>query len=133
MSAAHRPPPLSPEERQREALRRFQIGGIGLALVLLLVALATLLTGSARQEAEVAKAQAEAAGVANPGVAPAGGGGEVIAELGVEPSAAGAVPAPPTTGPVILPRPAVPATQSSGGVPDLQPDPDLRVPAAAPR
>jgi hypothetical protein len=138
MSTANRVPPLSPQERQREALRRFQIGGIGLVLVLLLVALATLLTGNARQEAEVAKAQAQAAGVANPGVTVNADGSEPLAELGVEPSAAGNATAPvPAPGTVVLQRPMLPATappgQTSGGVPDLQPDPDLRAPTAAPR
>jgi hypothetical protein len=139
MSAANRPPPLSPEARQQEALRRFQIGGIGLVLVLLLVALATLLTGNARQEAEVAKAQAQAAGVANPGVTLNADGSEPLAELGVEPSAAGNATAAPVQvpGSVVLQRPVAPATappsQTSGGVPDLQPDPDLRAPTAAPR
>lgn len=116
-----------PAHQRRETVRRLQIGGVGLALVLLLVALATVLTGEARQQAEVAKAQAEAAGVANPGtVTGPGATDDPLAKLGVERSvdADAAVPTapPPVVGPadpttVIAPNPIVP---------DLQPDPDLK-------
>ena len=110
-------------DRRRDVLLRFQVGGVGLTLVLLLVTLSTLLTGQAREEAELAKAQAEAAGVATTGMTPGGAasGNEPLADLGVEPSAG---PAPgtamPPAGATATPGPVVPV------VPDLEPDPRLR-------
>lgn len=106
----------------KEARRRLVAGASGLIVMLLLVLLAGLLTGQARQQAEVAKAQAQAAGVTNPG------GAETMSTAGTDPlatapdSAAAAVPA----------VPVLPDAGSDGVVvPDLRPDPELQ-PAPTP-
>lgn len=107
-------------ELRKEARRRIYFGIGGLFLMLLLVLLSGLLTGQARQEAEAAKAQAQAAGVANPGgAAPA-----VPAAPATEPFAD--IDADPSTGPV------APPTGEGVVVPDLQPDPKLPQPAQRP-
>ena len=112
--------PQSPESR-REIRRRTAFGLAGVILMLALVTLANLLTGQARQEAEVAKAQAQAAGVANPGNGPAAVPssteplGDVPAAV-VGPKRSGALPA------------TTPSTNEGRMVvPDLQPDPHLTV------
>lgn len=106
-------------DAQRESRRRLVVGLGGLMVMLLLVVLAGYLTGAARQEAETAKAQAEAAGVANPGGAPAAlpSPTEPLGEVPVVVDPADSVPS--TTVPVV--------PDGDGGVvvPDLQPDPQL--------
>lgn len=117
---------------RHEMVRRLQVGLGGLVVVLLMVALADLLSDPARQDAEIAKAQAEAAGVANPG-AEAGPQEGPLADLGVEPTegdaatvpAANLPAAPAPAGPATAQREPAPATV----VPDLQPDPQIRNPA----
>jgi uncharacterized SAM-binding protein YcdF (DUF218 family) len=110
----------APAEVRREARRRVYFGFGGLLLMLLLVLLAGLLTGQARQEAEVAKAQAEAAGVANPG----GSASVGTAAPATEPF--GDISADPGAGPM------APAADEGVVVPDLQPDPKLAQPAQRP-
>jgi hypothetical protein len=111
------PLPVNHDVR-REARRRLTVGLSGLVVTLLVVLLASLLTGQAREEAAIAKAQAEAAGVANPGSAPIAGAPVSIDGLtGAAPPSAipPAVPAP------ITPQ-AAPTTVPGGTVPDLEPD-----------
>jgi type IV secretory pathway VirB10-like protein len=114
---------LTPEEttaeRRRDAIRRLQIGGTGLALIALLVGLSTLLTGEVRQEAATAQAQAEAAGTPAPAAPPPGD----------DPLTAPAAEVPPPA----VPSPPQPATGTADAplVPDLEPDPGLE--AARPR
>jgi hypothetical protein len=102
---------------RKEARRRLMIGLTGLVVVMFVVVLAGLLTGQARQEAELAKAQAEAAGVNNPGSSSAALGDAQLSDMGVTAPAEGQAgtdvlsPAPPTGSAVV--------------VPDLQPDPQL--------
>lgn len=109
---------------KREARRRLIVGLSGLAVMLLLVILASWLTGAARHEAEMAKAQAQAAGVQNPGILPGDGDGGPLADLGVTPTLeAEDKPS--------LPNAATPIPRGSGDgvvVPDLQPDPQIEVP-----
>lgn len=109
---------------RREAKRRLIVGLSGLGVMVLLVVLAGWLTGAARQEAELAKAQAQAAGVQNPGTAPVQGG--PLADLGVTPSLeADDKPS--------VPNAATPIPRGSGDgvvVPDLQPDPQIEAPKA---
>jgi uncharacterized SAM-binding protein YcdF (DUF218 family) len=107
-------------EIRKEARRRLYFGFGGLFVMLLLVVLAGLLTGQARQEAEVAKAQAEAAGVANPG----GTAAVVPTTPATEPL--GDITADPGAGPV------APTAEEGVVVPDLQPDPKLSQPARQP-
>lgn len=103
-----------------ESRRRLLIGLGGLLLMLLLVLLAGYLTGEARQQAEVAKAQAEAVGVDNPGnsAPPSPSPNEPLADvpLTVENKDV------PGTGTV----PVMPAGDGGVIVPDLQPDPELK-------
>lgn len=101
----------------REARRRIIAGLSGLIVMLLLVMLAGILTGQARQEAEVAKAQAEAAGVPNPG------NNDTLPTVATDPLAAA-----PAEKPATVPAaPVLPDAGSSGVVvPDLQPDPELK-------
>jgi hypothetical protein len=101
---------------RKEARRRLMIGLSGIVIVMLVVVLAGLLAGQARQEAELAKAQAEAAGVVNPGTEPTQIGEPAISDVGV------ATPTTTSTGgnAVIAPAPA-----NGSVVPDLQPDPQL--------
>lgn len=104
---------------RREGRRRLLVGLAGLMLMLLLVILAGYLTGAARQEAEVAKAQAEAAGVENPG------GGSPNLPSPNEPLGDVPVNADAATD---LPGSAVPVVPGGDGgvvVPDLEPDPQL--------
>lgn len=99
-------------ELRKETRRRLYFGFGGLFLMLLLVLLAGLLTGQARQEAEVAKAQAEAAGVTNPGTAavvPTAPANEPLGDITADPGA-GTI---------------APAADEGVVVPDLQPDPKL--------
>lgn len=100
----------------KEARRRIIAGLSGLIVMLLLVMLAGILTGQARQEAEVAKAQAEAAGVPNPGTT------DTLPTVATDPLAAS-----PTDEPATVPAaPVLPGAGNSGVVvPDLQPDPEL--------
>ncbi len=109
-------------EQRRDAIRRMQVGVTGLILVALLVGLSTLLTGQAREDAEIAKAQAEAAGVVNPGGDNADGADPLI-DLGAEPAVVLPSSRPPT-------RPAAPtpgtAAPTAPLVPDLEPDPQLK-------
>lgn len=105
-----------PHDGPREARRRVMIGLGGLLLMLLLVLLAGFLTGQYRQEAEVAKAQAEAAGVSNPG------GGAAPLPSPTEPL--GDVAADPDAAPLVI-APVVPDSDGTITVPDLQPDPQL--------
>ncbi len=107
-----------PEDRRRETLRRLQVGGVGLLLVALLIALSTLLIGQSGPQSDMAKAQTEATGVSAP-VAPAAGAstGATI----VPPASAASAPA------SSLPAPApVARSGPTPVVPDLQPDPALR-------
>lgn len=111
---------------KREARRRLIVGSSGLAAMLLLVALASWLTGVARREAEMAKAQAQAAGITIPEAAPVAGDGGPLADLGVTPTMESAdKPA--------VPNAATPIPQGSGNgmvVPDLRPDPQIEAPKA---
>ncbi len=101
----------------KEARRRIIAGLSGLIVMLLLVMLASLLTGQAREEAEVAKAQAEAAGVPNPG------GVAALPPVATDPLAA-APDANTTSVPI---APVLPGAGNGGVVvPDLQPDPELK-------
>ncbi len=121
----------SPAQRapdmRRELRRRLIVGLSGLGVMLLLVALASLLTRQARQDAAMAKAQAQAAGVTAPGTTTPANNDEPLADLGVARSTDAAVPVTAT------PAPAAPSTSAvtngNGGavvVPDLQPDPELK-------
>lgn len=116
------PVPNSADIR-REARKRLVIGLSGLILMLMLVVLAGLVTGQARKEAELAKAQAQAAGVINPGTAAASGATEPLADLGVAPALEAPGPDPMTAG-AGSDTPADPAGRVT--VPDLQPDPRLK-------
>ena len=106
-------------EYRREMRRRLAIGLAGLMVMLLLVMLAGLLSGQARREAETAKAQAEAAGVVNPGSAkpslpaPTEPLGDILVDTPAPPPAASAR------------RPVVPNASGAVVVPDLEPDPRL--------
>lgn len=112
------PLPVNHDVR-REARRRLTVGLSGLVVTLLVVLLASLLTGQARQEAAIAKAQAEAAGVANPGSAPIAGAPVSIDGLA-------GTPPPPAVLPPAVPAPiapqVAPSTTPGGTVPDLEPD-----------
>lgn len=112
-------PPYVPHDTGKEARRRVMVGLAGLVFMLLLVMLAGFLSGQARQEAEVAKAQAEAVGVANPGgaTATAPSPTEPLGDVAVDPNAAPLVTAPGAT--------VVPEADGTITVPDLQPDPQL--------
>lgn len=104
----------------RDSRRRLIVGLSGLSVMLLLVLLVGWVTGSARQEADLARAQAQAAGVANPGVAPVGKDSALV-DLGVEPALND------DTQPVV-PSAQPPLPQVKGNrlvVPDLQPDPQI--------
>lgn len=104
----------------REARRRLIVGLSGLSVMLLLVLLVGWATAPARQEADLARAQAQAAGVSNPGV-PQEKNDSSLVDLGVEPALNNdAAPA--------VPRAETPIPQVQGDrlvVPDLQPDPQL--------
>jgi type IV secretory pathway VirB10-like protein len=102
-------------ERRRDANRRLQIGGTGIALIALLVGLSTLLTGEAREEAATAQAQAEAAGA--PAVTAPPASGDPLTVPAATPAPAPAARA--------NPQDAAPAPPL---VPDLEPDPGLRTP-----
>jgi predicted lipid-binding transport protein (Tim44 family) len=110
-------------DARREGRRRLVVGAAGVISMLLLVLLAGFLTDQARQEAEVARAQAQAAGVAAPETTATttSSANEPLADPGI-----GDAPAAPR---VIAPVPATsptPTTSGKGGVvPDLQPDPEL--------
>ncbi|MEQ1726213.1 MAG: hypothetical protein ABL882_09840 [Sphingopyxis sp.] len=109
---------------KREARRRLIAGFAGVAAMVLLVVLAGWLTGTARHEAEIAKAQAQAAGVPNPGES--GAQDSPVANLGVPPSLDSADKS-------TVPSAAAPIPQTKGGgmvVPDLQPDPQIEAPKA---
>lgn len=104
---------------RQESRRRLLIGLGGLLLMLLLVLLAGYLTGEARQQAEVAKAQAEAVGVDNPGnpAPPSPSANEPLADVPLTVEAKDV----PGSGTV----PVVPTGDGGVIVPDLQPDPEL--------
>lgn len=106
-------------DAQRESRRRLVVGLAGLMVMLLLVVLAGYLTGAARQEAETAKAQAEAAGVANPGgtTATLPSPNEPLGEIPVVVETPGSAPS--------TAVPVVPDGDGGVVVPDLQPDPQL--------
>lgn len=111
---------------KREARRRLVVGLSGLAAMLLLVSLANWLTGAARQEAEIAKAQAQAAGVTNPGAPAVPGESGPLADLGVAPALEN------VDNPAV-PSAATPLPRSDGNamvVPDLRPDPQIEAPKA---
>jgi hypothetical protein len=117
----NRATPASHDTR-KESRRRLVVGFSGLTAMLLLVVLAGLVTDRARQEADAAMAQAQAAGVANPGTGVPPPANEPLADLGVAPSVDGtATPAP---APAAAAPPAA-GTTATGRVPDLQPDPEL--------
>lgn len=111
---------------KRESRRRLVIGVSGLMVMLLLVLLAGLVTDRARKEADAAIAQAEAAGVTNPGTPATGSANEPLVDLGVAPASESSAltPAAPTTA-ATAPEVAAPV----GRVPDLQPDPKLEAAA----
>ena len=116
-------------DARREGRRRLAVGAAGVISMLLLVLLAGFLTDQARQEAEVARAQAQAAGVAAPAAAATTSStNEPLADPGVAASTS-----PPVS---IAPVPATsvaPTTSGKGGVvPDLQPDPELEPVKARP-
>ena len=113
-------PPATHDVR-RESRRRLMVGFSGLLAMLLLVLLAGLVTDRARKEADAAVAQAQAAGVANPGTPADATGNEPLADVGVAPTVESS--GSPAVAPV---EPAAsPPTTSNGRVPDLQPDPRL--------
>ena len=105
----------------KEARRRLIVGLSGLTVMLLLVLLAGWLTQSARRDADLARAQAQAAGVSNPGSDPQAQENSSLVDLGVAPSL--------DQGPQsAVPSAQPPQSQVKGGalvVPDLQPDPQL--------
>ncbi len=106
----------------KEARRRIVVGLAGLVLMLLLVMLTGLLIGQAREEAEVAKAQAEAAGVVNPG------GDAAVPPVAADPLASVA-----DTQTPVPAAPVLPGTAGEGVVvPDLQPDPQLKAARSQP-
>jgi hypothetical protein len=111
----HRPAPVT-HDTKKEARRRLVVGFSGLLAMLLLVLLAGIVTDRARKEADAAMAQAEAAGVTNPGRA-GPSENEPLADLGVAPSVDGGSLAPPAA--------TAPVGTTNGRVPDLQPDPEL--------
>lgn len=119
---SHLQPPAT-HDVKRESRRRLMVGVAGLLAMLLLVLLTGLVTDRARKEADAAMAQAEAAGVANPGGATAEQGNEPLADLGVAPSVDTAnQDQPSAAAPPILPE----VKGAPGGrVPDLEPDPQL--------
>lgn len=105
----------------KEARRRLLVGLSGLSLMFLLVILAGWLTQSARLDADLARAQAEAAGVSNPGTAADAQENSSLVDLGVAPSLdSGSQSAVPSAQP---PQPQVKGDALV--VPDLQPDPQL--------
>ena len=69
----------------KEARRRLLIGLSGLSVMLLLVMLVSWLTTEARQEAGLARAQAEAAGVPKDQVGGTGKANDSMADMGVAP------------------------------------------------
>ncbi len=129
------------DDLRREARRRLIVGVTGLGTMLLLVVLAGLLAGQARDEAAVGPGNA----------ATMAAGDEPLATLGVTPTAdtsaatdAAVAPAgPPALGPAPALPPASPplpgaaaapgATTPAGRVPDLQPDPQLQASQSAGR
>ena len=112
-------PPYAPHDTGKEARRRVLVGLAGLVLMLLLVMLAGFLTEQARNERDVATAQAEAAGIANPG-----GTGEALPSPTEPLGDVAADPKEPSQ--VAVPgAPVAPAANGTITVPDLQPDPQL--------
>jgi hypothetical protein len=104
---------------RRETIQRIQVGLVGLAIVLLIVASTNIVVRTLRPDAMLAGPGATnaqlAAGAPN-GTAPTQAtDGEPLADLGVTPKAETAVPAA-TAGPV------------GPSVPDLEPDPRLSKP-----
>lgn len=108
-------PPV-PETKQSgdDTMRRLQIGLSGVLAVLLLVGLAGLIGGRAREEAGVTAKTINAVNM--PGDQEKSSGSEPLAELGVLPAAAPDLEAKSTQETVMPPRVAVP---------DLEPDPEL--------
>lgn len=120
----HGQPPATHDVR-RESRRRLIVGISGLLAMLLLVLLVGLVTDRARKEADAAMAQAQAAGVSNPGTPDsAEDSNEPLADLGVAPSVNKNVEEPLTPGV----GQSETAPSASGRVPDLQPDPQLAEP-----
>ena len=118
---------LAAESARRDGRRRMIIGIAGLALMLLLVTLASILTNAARREAALAKAQAAAAGVTNPGGQNSSGAeGGPLADLGVTPSVGSDAPSASAVPSATTPQPRVQDGQVR--VPDLQPDPAIDTP-----
>lgn len=118
---------LAAESARRDVRRRLIIGISGLALMLLLVTLASILTNAARREAALAKAQAAAAGVTNPGgQSSSGAEGGPLADLGVTPSVNSDAPSTSAVPSAATPQPRVQDGQVR--VPDLQPDPAIDTP-----
>lgn len=113
-------------DARKEARRRLTVGLAGLFVMLLLVLLAGYLTGAARQEAETAKAQAEAAGVSNPG------GGATALPSPTEPL--GNVPVSNGSADDLSSGlvPVVPTGDGGVVVPDLEPDPQLEAAKSRP-
>lgn len=120
----HGQPPATHDVR-RESRRRLIVGISGLLAMLLLVLLVGLVTDRARKEADAAMAQAQAAGVTNPGTTdPAEDNNEPLADLGVAPSVSNSAEVPLTNS--VGQNEATPS--ATGRVPDLQPDPQLAEP-----
>jgi hypothetical protein len=117
------PPEVHQRDKRRDLIRRAQVGGTGLVLVMLLVGLSTLLTGEAREDAAAATARAEAAGAPLPAAPPE----DPVANLGVEPSST--APSPRAASDARVGAPATPSPAPGPVVPDLQPDPRLQRPA----
>ena len=116
------PPPVPqpmPHDSGKESRRRVMVGLAGLVLMLLLVMLAGFLTEQARKERDVATAQAEAAGVTNPGGAAEAvpSPTEPLGDVAVDSDDAPLVATPGA--------PVVPDSDGTITVPDLQPDPQL--------
>jgi hypothetical protein len=119
------PPEVHQRDKRRDLIRRAQVGGTGLVLVMLLVGLSTLLTGEAREDAAAATARAEAAGAPLPAAPPE----DPLANLGVERSST--APSPRATPDARVGAPTTPLPAPGPVVPDLQPDPRLQ--RSAPR
>lgn len=91
------------EQSRREAIRRVQVGMIGLFGVLMLVGLTNIVVDNVRDKAAVAAAPAASVAAGN-----ASGPSEPLADLGVAPAPAG--------------------SEGASPVPDLEPDPRLQRP-----
>jgi type IV secretory pathway VirB10-like protein len=90
-------------ERRRDAVRRLQVGAVGLVLIALLVGLSTLLTDEARQDSAVSTTPA-------------------TDDPLTDPNAAQQAQTPAAPPPAVAARP----NTETPMVPDLEPDPELR-------